>query len=178
MGEDGGGQPADGLVDSAFLAGALGMTLQGVALLAKQAGCPVERHGRRLWFRWPDVNLWYWARKVAVVKRAAKPAALEELQRRRERARTEQEENELARRKGDLVPLVDYREELVRVLARIRAVILSAPGRYAPQRVGAATIPAASALLQGVAHDVLAELRTAADPGSAPPASPPAGEPS
>lgn len=86
-----------------------------------------------------------------------KPVGIEEAEKRKAIADAELAELKLARLRGDLLPVDDFRADLQRILGAVRARILSMPAEYAPR------IPlemaAAVKLLQDIGDDLFAEMQ-------------------
>lgn len=72
-------------------------------------------------------------------------------------------ELEVEREQGRLISIDDVDRMLSEPLERVRAKILNMPSRYARQIVGAKTVPQAAKKLQGLAEEIMEDLRTVAD---------------
>ena len=67
-------------------------------------------------------------------------------------------ELELARVRGDQVPVETFRETVSGIATKIRAQLLAAPGRYSARIVGVDSLPDAQRHLDAIVRDVLNEL--------------------
>lgn len=65
-------------------------------------------------------------------------------------------------RRGELVPAVDVERQVDRLVATVRARVLSIRGRWAPRIIGITELGAASTTLDSLALDVLASLSESA----------------
>lgn len=134
----------------------LAMTQQGVGQWAEQA--PPElvklRKGRR-YLLWPGFMVWYRQRLQASRE---KPTDFEEARARKMAADAELAELELARVRGEQVPVETFRETVSGIATKIRAQLLAAPGRYSARIVGVDSLPDAQRHLDAIVRDVLNEL--------------------
>lgn len=138
-----------------------GWSRQTLAEWARRPGCPRRRRGTSWEYALPDFLDWKEAEKV---RAAARPAAdIDEAKARKEAALAELAELDLAVRRGELVAVMTAGEQLEAIVARFRAKLLAAPPRYAPDLVGATTIPEAQAVLETAVHDLMGALAETAD---------------
>jgi phage terminase Nu1 subunit (DNA packaging protein) len=71
----------------------------------------------------------------------------------------------LAKERGELVAVEEFRQVLRQGFGRIRAQLLSIPGRFAMRSIGLKTLPEAQQVWDSAIRDVLAELREGKSPG-------------
>jgi hypothetical protein len=71
----------------------------------------------------------------------------------------------LAKERGELGSVEEFRQVLRQGFARIRAQLLSIPGRYAVRAIGLKTLPEAQQVWDSAIRDVLVELREGKSPG-------------
>lgn len=152
------------LVGPTEAAESLGITRQALARLAKEPDCPVERAGSGTnRFRWPDLNLWYMARKVSEATRNDTPADLEEARTRREAALAEQEELKLAKMRGELMTVAHGQREIGNAYARVSAKLKNLPTKLAPLLVGCEDEAEVLRRVQPVVGEAMDELYRAED---------------
>jgi phage terminase Nu1 subunit (DNA packaging protein) len=72
-------------------------------------------------------------------------------------------ELKLANLRNEVVPKEAYRAELRRILGKVRATVVSMPGRHASRVVGLDALPQAVLRLRAIADDLLSELQRAGD---------------
>lgn len=104
---------------------------------------------------------WYQARKVA--RETARSKTLDEARRRKTEAEAELAEIELAKARGEVVTVAEVTEEVGRTFDRLRATVLAMPGKWTPQIVGVPDLPAAKAMMDAMANELLESLSTADD---------------
>jgi phage terminase Nu1 subunit (DNA packaging protein) len=123
-------------------------------------GLPRSGEGQGARFPWPEIYHWVQAREREKGAAAAKPAdlSLAEAERRERVAKAELAEIKARQLRGELVEAEAMREELRRVLARLRAGVLSL-SRYAPRIVGLESPAHAVPVLQEIGRDLLTELQ-------------------
>lgn len=137
----------------------LAMTVQGVGQWAEKAPPDLVRlkRGRR-YLVWPGFMIWYRQRLQTTRE---KPTSFDDAKARKMAADAELAELELARVRGEQVPVAEFRERVRDIATRIRAQLLAAPGRYSARVVGMTSLPAAQGALDAIVRDVLNELTEA-----------------
>jgi hypothetical protein len=70
-------------------------------------------------------------------------------------------ELQLAKERGQTVPIEAFRQEVRATASTIRAQLAAVPGRFSARIIGISTLPAATRALDGVVRDVLNELKEA-----------------
>jgi phage terminase Nu1 subunit (DNA packaging protein) len=136
----------------------LGVTTRQVHNLTEK-GMPRRVENGRPKYPWPDALKWYIAFKVSVEAAKANPVDFEAARARKMAADAELAEMEVARTRGEQVPIDAFRIALDEMSGHIRAQLLAASGRYSARLVGATTLPAAQRALDAVMRDVLNELK-------------------
>jgi phage terminase Nu1 subunit (DNA packaging protein) len=106
---------------------------------------------------------WYLRfKQEEAVERAAgrtTPANMAEAELRRAIADAELAELKLQRLRGEVVPLETYRNELRRVLSRVRGRFQAVPGEFAPRILEPLDMVKATSVLKDLVGTVLAELQ-------------------
>lgn len=124
----------------------------------------------RAQYAWHDCLKW-WEAKVRADERATRHAGgdedkkteMAELRLRELRAKAEEEELNLAHRRGELVPLEFMRKEFERIARSLRARLLSIPSSWAA-RLGACTSTVDRQLmLQDAVNELMPQLRELAE---------------
>lgn len=161
------------LLTRSEVAAELELTPQAVSLLAKEPDCPREMQGAKQLFRWPEMNRWYWSRKLAEVRDAVRPADFEEARARREAANAELAELELARQRGELMTVAQYAKEVGGAFERVAARLTTFADKAAREVVGTKDVLDGRARLQPLVDEVMGELYRSDDV----PADEPADEP-
>ena len=123
-------------------------------------GLPRIKRGRSFDYGIEAV-VWYFRRREEREK-TTRPD-LKESQERFEAARARKMEIELELLQGESVKAVAAREELGRVLDRLRARLLNVPATAAPRMVGCKTVRQATAQLEEGMREALAVLQATAD---------------
>ena len=123
--------------------------------------CPSFKEGRLRYFDSAAVAAWKEQKAVSAALRSTEPVDFEKAKARKMAADAELAELELARVRGDQVPVDAFREKVRDVATRVRAQLLAAPGRYSARIVGLATLPEAQRSLDAIVRDVLNELTEA-----------------
>jgi len=119
--------------------------------------CPSRKEGNRRFFDSVQVAAW---REAKIRHEAAgEELDFEKARARKMSADAELAELELARVRGEQVPIDSFRETVSDIATRIRAQLLAAPGRYSARVVGMTTLPEAQRALDAVVRDVLNELK-------------------
>jgi DNA-binding transcriptional MerR regulator len=140
-------------------ADAIGITAQSLGTWATRPGAPVQtaKNGTRRFF-WPDFPRWREQQLLKTEREAAKPKTLADAEDRYESARALKMEMEVAELSGELVRAEDAAEEVDKMLAQLRAQLLTLPQRHAPGLVGCKTIPEVSAKLEAAIREALEAL--------------------
>lgn len=147
------------VVTQAEAAKRLGISRQSLGVWVKRPGAPIDYRRNVAYPIWPAFALWREQEREAQLRKELAPADLEEARARKTKAEAELAEIALEEKRGALVSLELYREELRRVVGRVRAQLLSVPGRYAPRTAGKATLPESQRAWDAAVLDVLRELR-------------------
>jgi phage terminase Nu1 subunit (DNA packaging protein) len=128
-----------------------------------EAGLPAEREGNGAWRISTALGVaWLEARARATAERMNEtPADEADGRARKALADAALAELKLARLRGEVVPIEDYRREFGRVCTGLREVVMAIPARYAAQLVGCDSIIDVQARLREVRLDLLAAMRTA-----------------
>lgn len=136
----------------------LPVSVRAVTYHAKEAGCPVEVRRGIQRFRWPDYLAWWHTRDVTAATERARPTFATEAKLRKLAAEAELAELELAKERGQVIPIAVHGDRLARILERVRARLIAMPGTLAPQLVGLETAREAQARVEVVIGEVLTEL--------------------
>lgn len=121
--------------------------------------CPSTVDGRNRWFDSVAVAAWKEARLRAELVRESAPLDFEDAKKRKMAAEAELMELELAKLRGELVPIEESRLVMREIAARIRSQLLAVPGRYSARMVGLKSLPDAARELDHAVRDVLNELK-------------------
>jgi len=127
-----------------------------------QLGCPYIQagtRGRSYIFDLADVVNWRLER-AGKKGRGGRPANMTEAKNRKEAAAAEKAELEVARLRGEVVPVADVVKIVDDEYSRVRARVLAMPAKLAPTLIGVESIPAAQKLIQAGCYDCLRELST------------------
>lgn len=135
-----------------------GLSRQTLAELAREPDCPREKRGGRWVYPWPAWNEWRINRRVDRAVERAKPENYDAAKTRKMAADAELAELELARERGHLITLVDATKIADDAFDRVRARLVSIPGKEAYRFVGLKAIPKAVTALRDVIDVVMAEL--------------------
>ena len=131
----------------------LGISPQAVSRLAKKPGCPKEVQAGRAVYPWPDFNVWYWT-----VVKAPKPADFSEARARRVAALADMAELQLAKLRGELMPVEDFRRVRYDTDQRVAVKLKALHTRAAPHLVGCQSELEAMARLAPVVREIMDEL--------------------
>ncbi len=148
-----GKKPQHTLLSGVDCAGRLGVSTKWLRALAKQGVLP--REGQL--YPWPAVRVAY--DKYLEQKRGevgdfrTERAALIRVQR-------ELMELKVAERRGELVPVKQVVDDYGRILERLRARILNAPGKYAHRTVGLKTLAKSRAIWNETVAEFIDQLRS------------------
>jgi phage terminase Nu1 subunit (DNA packaging protein) len=135
----------------------LGLTARQVHNLTEK-GMPRRVENGRPSYPWPDALKWYVAFKIAAEAAKTEPLDFEAARARKMAADAELAEMEVERVRGDSVSMAAHRGSVRGIVAKIRAQLLAAPGRYSPRLVGISTLPESQRQLDAIVRDVLNEL--------------------
>jgi phage terminase Nu1 subunit (DNA packaging protein) len=142
-------------VTGAELAALLGLTDRHIRALAGK-GLPRSADGT---YPLGAAIRWYVSRKAA----QSAPKGLLAARTRREEAAASKAELELARLRGELMTVEDYRRVVDDTFARVAAKLNALHNRAAPQLVGCRTVDEASTRLRAEVDEILSELCEAED---------------
>ena len=149
------GNSSDERISIAEAAKRLGMTKQAIGQWADKAPADaVELRGGRRYLRWPAFPVWYRQRLSSTA-----PENFEKARARKMAAEAELTELELARVRGEQVPVDAVRKTMGQLAAKLRSQLLAVPGRYSARIVGIASLPEAQRALDLAMRDVLNELK-------------------
>lgn len=119
---------AESTVSEAELARVLGVTRPAVTQW-RQAGCPYRRRGGRYEYVVAEVVDWRLDRAKAEKRDEAAPDEARE-RARKLRAEADRAELELARARGELVPVAEFTDALDDAFSRVRAKLLAVPTEH------------------------------------------------
>lgn len=132
---------------------------------AKRPGCPRKSDKKGGWlYEWPAFNRFVREELARDIRESAKPANLEEARARKMEADAAISEDDLAVRRGKLVPVEKFERALGRAYARVRSRLLPLPSRAAPDLMGLTDELQIEAILDRYVLEVIEELRTEAVP--------------
>jgi hypothetical protein len=142
----------------------LGITRQALSRIAKDPACPVDRNGSgTLRYRWPDLNLWYMARKVAEAKADVRPADYEQARARQMEADADMAEWKRDQLAGKLMTTEQFRRVKFDTDARVGAKLKNLATKLAPLLVGCESEAEVMERSKGVLAEVMDELYRADD---------------
>lgn len=149
----------------------LGLTYERLRQFAhEEPDLPSVGRGRRRLFLWPALRKWRDAQLRKEGVHSVRPVSLDEARQRKLAAEADLAEMERDERRGQLVPVALYRQEYEGACSRIRAALLNAPARYAPQLLEAlvewlpaAALRRAEPFLARVMGEIMAELEAGDD---------------
>jgi hypothetical protein len=119
-------------------------------------GMPRTKRGRAYVYGEQAVA-WYYQRKEQASEQ--RPDVLSS-QARREAAKADLAELDLAEKRGQLVRIADVCKDYGAMLERLRGKLLNAPGKYAPRIVGIRTLAQARAVLEDLVRELMVELHS------------------
>jgi phage terminase Nu1 subunit (DNA packaging protein) len=134
-------------------------------------GCPIARpargrgRGNGAVFRTPDVLRWY-DKHVLPSSRAARGRSSSEIRRRLDQIKLDNEEIDLAVKRGELRTVAEFTEAVSAGFARVSARMKSLPPLAAAAAVGVTTLPEGVVRMQPLVDDLL--LAMIAGDGGAP----------
>jgi len=134
----------------------LGMTEAGLGQWAAKTGAPVALTKGRRFAVWPAFPIWY---RQQLQSSREKPLGFEDARARKMQAEAELAELDLETRRGQVVALDLYRDEVRGLVRTIRAQLLAVPGRYAPRTAGKTTLPESQRAWDAAVRDILNDLR-------------------
>lgn len=149
-------QTADERVTMREGAKRLGMTEAAFGQWSAKPGAPVVLEAGRRWARWPEFPIWY---RGELQKGRERPADFEEAKTRKMQAEAELAELTLEEKRGEVVGVGVFREEVQRVVQTVRAQLLAVPGRMAPRTAGVASLADSQQAWDAAIRDVLRELQ-------------------
>lgn len=136
----------------------LGLTAQSLGQWRKRPGAPAGLKAGKPVYLWPDFPRWREAELVRQAKLEAAPVDFEEARARKMAAEASLAELELARERGQLIPIELHGSRLARILERIRSRLVALPGSLAPRLVGLDAASEAQGIISGSVAAVLKEL--------------------
>lgn len=158
------------LVQVSRLAKLFGCSERQVQLLAARHGMPKAKHGL---YHLDECVRWRIAQLEAQLADKSKQqpgeeGSLDKEQTRKTRAEADMKEMDLRERKGELIPITVYREQMASKIGTARQQILNIPARIAHELVGL-ELPALKAALRDGIHAALAAMSmpAAEDDGAA-----------
>lgn len=131
----------------------LGISEQALWKAVKERGCPVRgRAGKETLYDWREVLVWRISDLMP-----------DDLDLNRERARlakaqADRTEQDLAVRRGELIPVGAVLQQWSDVLAAVRAKLLSMPSKLGPQLVSISDAGIIAAAIKAVVYEALGEL--------------------
>lgn len=137
----------------------MGLSRNTLAEWARRPGCPrVQRAGKWL-YQWPAFREWYIGERIAAGSGQGKPSDLEEAKMRKLSAEAELAELELAKARGEVVPVARVREAALADHSRVRARLRDLPVRAVQAIAGKQTKAQQRAALEALVEEALGELR-------------------
>ena len=136
----------------------VGKSRQTVAELCRLPGVPRVRKQNGWLYLWPDFNDWWRDLKIQQATDRATPANFDLAQARKMEADADLAELTLAKLRGELIAVADYRSALAGSLDCVRARLLGLDSRLAPLVVGVENVLKAKALIRPIVNEVLTEL--------------------
>lgn len=129
-------------------------------------GLPVKGTGEKARFPWPEALQWLFAQHEKRGREAASSGSVEnDAKARSALAKAEMDELDLAERRGELMTLASYEEAVGAAFARVRAQLLTLPGKMALSMVGIQKPGDAQTRIQQHVAEVMEELRLGKDLG-------------
>jgi phage terminase Nu1 subunit (DNA packaging protein) len=148
---------APALVSQKEIARLIKRSTQQVANLVTQGMPRLEKDGKWL-YPVTECLLWFGRKQGADEARREKPKNRTDVLNRKLLAEVQLAEMDLAQREGQLVTLEYLETQVAGICQRVRAVLLSVPGKWAPALVGCKTVPDAMTRLRPAVHEVLEAL--------------------
>jgi hypothetical protein len=133
----------------------LGMTDVAVGQWGKKPGAPVRLEGGKRTYVWPDFPVWY---RNELTRNREKPTTFEDARTRKMTAEAELAEIELAKARADALALGDMEALVARDYRAVRGKLQGMTGRLAPEVVGVKSIVEATARIEPVVQEIMAEL--------------------
>jgi phage terminase Nu1 subunit (DNA packaging protein) len=121
--------------------------------------CPSFKEGKFRFFDSASVAVWKDQKAVSAALRSSEPVDFEKAKARKMTADAALAELELARVRGEQIPVDAVRENMRDIASRVRAQLLAIPGRYAVRTVGLSTLPESTRVWDVAMRDVLNELK-------------------
>ena len=121
--------------------------------------CPHVMENKRRKFDSVAVARWHAERAVRKSEGDAAVIDLRQEQARKTRAEADQAELDLAKMRGELVDVSEFRSTLRQIATTLRSQLVAVAGRYAPRTVGLKTLPESQQVWDGAVRDILAELQ-------------------
>ena len=163
--------PVESQITKAEAAERLGLTERRLEqLVVEDPSIPCVGRGAKRRFQWPALIEWERKRQFQLGVRSIRPQSVEEARARKLAAEADLAEIELAERRKQLVPAALFRQEYEGACARLRAALLNAAHRYAPQFVEqfAKWVPAGALrkvedLMSRMVHEIMSEIEAGED---------------
>ena len=149
--------PSPALVSQKEIARLIKRSTQQVVNLVTQGMPRSEKNGKWV-YPVAECLLWFGRKQGADEARREKPKSRVDVQNRKLLAETRLAEMELSEREGQLVTLEYMETQVAGICQRVRAVLLSVPGKWAPALVGCKTVPDAMTRLRPAVHEALEAL--------------------
>jgi hypothetical protein len=132
------------------------LTLESVGQFANQAPADcVRTKGRRRLLIWPHFAVWY---RQHLQRERKAPSSFDELRKRQAEIDVEIGELELGGKRGDLVPITEFEEQLSQTVTQLRTTMLNLPNRFASRTVGLETLRQSQIVWDGAMREALKVL--------------------
>jgi len=137
----------------------LGDMPKSTFMLLVRQGMPREGDGKTARYPWPDIWHWYLRRERDKAVNAAQPKDRNEAEERLASAKAQLAELELEEARGNLAKREDVTKAFAAIHERVRAKLVSLPGKAAPALVGMKRAVDVQVALEGYIEEVVDELR-------------------
>lgn len=135
----------------------LGMTDQAVRMWGAKPGAPVIYERGRQQYVWPDFARWY-REQLGRDRRAERPRDLEEAKVRKLAAEAERAELELAKARGEVLPIAAVVALVRAAYDVVRARLVALPARLAPEVLGLERVRDAVPVIERAVDEILRSL--------------------
>ena len=150
-------------VTNAQLQALTGYSSKQITRWLTESDIPHRREANEIFFPWPAARAWLHRYLEEKGKRAAQPIDKDNAFQRKSIAEAELIEIELAKARGELLPVASHEKLLADAFARVRARLSNLAPRAAGVVLGATTIQEAQAKIQPVIDEIFEELRDTTD---------------
>ncbi len=140
----------------------LGVTARQIHNLVKQ-GMPTKPETGKVFYDGPACVAWYIQRKVSEGVEKAAPTSEFEAKARLDGLRSDLLEVQLQKARGDVLPVEYAVTQLEQIGERLRGKLQAFPSRWAPELMGARTIPEMASRLEAAINDAMGALVTVAE---------------